>query len=150
MLSWALYDWANSAFATTVMAGFFPAFFQRFWSLGVDPTVSTSRLGFANGIAGFVVAVLAPVIGSIADRSGRRKRALLLWTALGVLATGSLWWVGQGEWLFAAALFGAGTVGFAAANVFYDSLLLDVATETELDRVSSLCSGGGVVVLLLF
>ncbi len=137
MLSWALYDWANSAFATTVMAGFFPAFFQRFWSLGVDPTVSTSRLGFANGIAGFLVAVLAPVIGSIADRSGRRKRALLLWTALGVLATGSLWWAGQGEWLFAAALFGAGTVGFAAANVFYDSLLLDVATETELDRVSS-------------
>ena len=56
LLSWALYDWANSAFATTVMAGFFPAFFQRYWSLGVDPTVSTSRLGFANGIAGFVVA----------------------------------------------------------------------------------------------
>ena len=69
VLAWALYDWANSAFATTVMAGFFPAFFQRYWSLGVDPTVSTSRLGFANGVAGFVVAVLSPTAAGDASVS---------------------------------------------------------------------------------
>jgi UMF1 family MFS transporter len=136
-VSWALYDWASSAFATTVMAGFFPVFFQRFWSTGVDPTVSTSRLGFASGIAGFVVAVLAPVMGAIADHGGGRKRSLLAWTLLGAGATAGLWWVGQGEWLAAAALFALGTVGFSAANVFYDSLLLDVAAPAELDRVSA-------------
>ena len=137
MVSWALYDWANSAFATTVMAGFFPAFFQRFWSVGVDPTVSTSRLGFANGIAGFLVAVMAPVIGAIADRGGLRKRALVAWSLLGILATALLWTVMQGDWLAAAGLFTVGTIGFAAANIFYDSLLLDVASENELDRVSA-------------
>ncbi|MCC6173486.1 MAG: MFS transporter, partial [Gammaproteobacteria bacterium] len=137
VLAWAFYDWANSAFATTVMAGFFPAFFQRFWSLGVDPTVSTSRLGFANGIAGFVVAVLAPVLGAIADRCGRRKRFLIAWSLLGILGTGLLWFVERGEWGWAAALFVVGSIGFAAANVFYDALLLDVAREDELDRVSA-------------
>jgi UMF1 family MFS transporter len=137
VLAWAFYDWANSAFATTVMAGFFPAFFQRFWSLGVDPTVSTSRLGFANGLAGFVVAALAPVLGAIADRCGRRKRFLVAWSLLGIVGTGLLWFVERGEWSWAAALFVVGSIGFAASNVFYDALLLDVASDAELDRVSA-------------
>ncbi|MCU0758158.1 MAG: MFS transporter [Steroidobacteraceae bacterium] len=137
VLAWALYDWANSAFATTVMAGFFPAFFQRFWSLGVDPTVSTSRLGLANGLAGFVVAALAPVLGAIADRCGRRKRFLVAWSLIGVVGTALLWFVERGEWAWAAALFVVGSIGFAAANVFYDALLLDVAAEAEFDRVSA-------------
>ena len=137
LLSWALYDWANSAFATTVMAGFFPAFFQRYWSLGVDPTVSTSRLGIANGVAGFVVAVMAPMLGAIADRCGRRKRFLVAWSLLGIVGTALLWFVERGDWWAAAALFVAGTIGFAASNVFYDALLLDVASEAELDRASA-------------
>jgi UMF1 family MFS transporter len=103
LLSWALYDWANSAFATTVMAGFFPAFFQRYWSLGVDPTVSTSRLGIANGVAGFVVAVMAPMLGAIADRCGRRKRFLVAWSLLGIVGTALLWFVERGDWWAAAA-----------------------------------------------
>ena len=137
LLSWALYDWANSAFATTVMAGFFPAFFQRYWSLGVDPTVSTSRLGFANGIAGFVVAAMAPMLGAIADRCGRRKRFLVAWSLLGIVGTALLWFVDRGDWWAAAALFVVGTIGFAASNVFYDALLLDVASEPEFDRASA-------------
>ena len=137
VLSWALYDWANSAFATTVMAGFFPAFFQRYWSIGVDPTVSTSRLGVASGIAGFVVALLAPVLGAVADFGGRRKRFLVSWALLGIVATALLFFVEQGDWQLAAALFMVGTIGFSASNVFYDALLLDVARESELDRVSA-------------
>ena len=72
VVAWALYDWANSAFATTVMAGFFPVFFQKFWSTGVDPIVTTSRLGYANAIAGFTLAVLHPVVtkGKIGVRPG--------------------------------------------------------------------------------
>ena len=84
-ISWALYDWANSAFATTVLAGFFPVFFQKFWSTGVDPTVSTSRLGYANALAGVVVAVLAPVLGAVADRAAGRKRQLAKTRALAIL-----------------------------------------------------------------
>ena len=78
VLAWALYDWANSAFATTVMAGFFPAFFQRFWSLGVDPTVSTSRLGFANGVAGFVVpGTRVDVVVTIGKRDDSVSRVIV-------------------------------------------------------------------------
>jgi UMF1 family MFS transporter len=136
-VSWALYDWANSAFATTVLAGFFPVFFQQFWSTGVDPTISTSRLGFANGIAGIIVAVLAPVLGAIADRTAGRKRQLVMWSMLGVIGTASLGFIGQGEWWWAAACFVMAGIGFNAANVFYDSLLLDVSANHELDQVSA-------------
>ena len=137
VLSWAFYDWANSSFATTVMAGFFPAFFQKFWSVGVDPTVSTSRLGFANGVAGFAVAILAPLLGTIADRGSRRKLFLIIWTLLGVLCTAGLYFVPRGDWSGAFWLFVGGSIGFAAACVFYDALLLDVAADDELDRVSA-------------
>ena len=69
IFSWAMYDWANSAFATTVMAGFFPVFFNEYWSAGNDTTVTTARLGLANSLAGIAVALLAPVLGSIAEIS---------------------------------------------------------------------------------
>ena len=136
-VSWALYDWANSAFATTVLAGFFPVFFQQYWSTGVDPTLSTSRLGFANGAAGLLVAVLAPVLGALADRLAGRKRLLMLWTLLGVLSTAALGFIGQGEWWWAAVFFALACIGFNAANIFYDALILDVAADHELDQVSA-------------
>ncbi|MBM4192267.1 MAG: MFS transporter [Gammaproteobacteria bacterium] len=136
-VSWALYDWANSAFATTVLAGFFPVFFQQFWSTGVDPTVSTSRLGFANGIAGMVVGVLAPVLGAIADRTAGRKRQLVAWSTLGVVGTAAMGFINQGEWWWAAACLVIAGIGFNAANIFYDALLLDVASEREFDQVSA-------------
>lgn len=137
VLAWAFYDWANSAFATTVMAGFFPAFFRQYWSLGSDVTTATLRLGLANGLAGFIVAVLAPMLGIFADRSARRRWFLLSWTLLGVLATGALYGVGQGQWGMAAGLFVLATMGFNGAIVFYDALLLQVAEPAEYDRVSA-------------
>jgi len=121
-----------------VLAGFFPVFFQKFWSTGVDPTVSTSRLGFANGLAGLLVAVLAPILGTIADRTAGRKRQLVIWTTVGVIGTAALGFIGQGEWWWAAACFMMGCIGFNAGNIFNDSLLLDVAAEHELDQVSAL------------
>ena len=136
-LAWALYDWANSAFATTVLAGFFPAFFRQFWSLGADPTEATLRLGLANGVAGFVMAVLAPLLGAMADRGGYRKRFLISWSLLGIGATFALYFVAQGQWALAAALFTLATLGFNGGIVFYDALLVDVAKPAEYDRVSS-------------
>ena len=137
-LSWALYDWANSAFATTVLAGFFPAFFRQYWSLGADPTEATFRLGIANGAAGFLMALLAPVLGAIADRGGHRKRFLVAWSLLGIACTAGLYFVGQGQWAAAVVLFTLGTLGFNGGVVFYDALLLDVAQPAEYDRVSAL------------
>jgi MFS transporter, UMF1 family len=137
-LTWALYDWANSAFAVTVLAGFFPAFFRQYWSLGADSAHTTARLGFANAIAGLVIALLAPLLGAIADRGGRRKQFLIAWTLLGIAATFSLYFVGQGQWAAAIVLFALGTLGFNGGIVFYDALLLDVAKPHELDRVSSM------------
>jgi len=121
-----------------VLAGFFPVFFQKFWSTGVDPTVSTSRLGFANGFAGLLIAVLAPILGAIADRTASRKRQLVVWTTVGVIGTALLGFIGQGEWWWAAACFMMGCIGFNVGNIFNDSLLLDVAAEHELDQVSAL------------
>src|SRR6187402_171179 len=153
IFAWALYDWANSAFATTVMAGFFPVFFQKLWSTGVASTVTTSRLGYANAAAGFVIALLAPVLGAIGDRGGRRKQFLMAWTLLGVAATFSLYFVAQGQWFPAALLFVLGTMGFNGGVVFNDSLLLDVARPADFDRVSAFgyalgYLGGGLLFLV--
>src|SRR5210317_124361 len=88
--SWALYDWANSAFATTVMAGFFPVFFKSYWADGMSAADSTVRLGTANALASLLVVLLALVLGVIADQSGRRKGLLLMLATLGVLMTAGL------------------------------------------------------------
>ena len=137
VIAWALYDWANSAFATTVMAGFFPIFFKQFWSVGVDVSVSTFRLGLANGAASLAIALLAPLLGAIADRSGSRVRLLALATVLGAAATGGLYLVEAGHWQLAAILYGLASRGFWSGVTFCDSLLLDVAAREELDLVSA-------------
>ncbi len=142
-LSWALYDWANSAFATTVMAGFFPAFFRQFWSSGAESSVTTFRLGVANALAGLLIALAAPLLGAIADRGGRRKQFLAAWSLLGIGATFGLYFVAQGEWALATTLFVLGTLGFNGGIVFYDALLLDVAEPRDYDRVSALGYGLG-------
>jgi UMF1 family MFS transporter len=136
VLAWAFCDWANSAFATTVMAAFFPIFFKQFWSAGAEVTVSTFRLGLANGAASLVVALAAPLIGAIADKSGARIRLLALFTILGAAMTAALCLIERGEWVLAAAGYVVASIGFWGGNQFYDSLIMDVATEPEFDLVS--------------
>ncbi|MGB1581100.1 MAG: MFS transporter [Nevskiales bacterium] len=138
VISWALYDWGNSAFATTIMAGFFPVFFKQYWDAGSDAATSTLHLGTANSIASLVIVLLAPVLGAVADAGGVRKRFLAFFLVLGVLASGGLYWVGQGEWWMALVLLVLGTIGFAGGNIFYDSLLVNVSTHANSDRISAL------------
>ncbi|MGC4027524.1 MAG: MFS transporter [Steroidobacteraceae bacterium] len=142
-LSWALYDWGNSAFATTVMAGFFPAFFRQYWSSGAESSLTTFRLGVANALAGLLIALAAPLLGAIADRGGRRKQFLAAWSLLGIGATFGLYFIAQGQWALAATLFVLATLGFNGGIVFYDALLLDVAQPRDYDRVSALGYGLG-------
>ncbi len=153
VLSWALYDWANSAFATTVMAGFFPIFFKQFWSAGTDAAVSTARLGMANSISGILVALVAPLLGAIADRGSARKKFLFLFAYLGIVMTLGLYMVSRGQWAMAVILYVLANTGFAGANIFYDSLLVSVAETKKLDAVSALgfslgYLGGGVLFAL--
>jgi MFS transporter, UMF1 family len=150
---WALYDWANSSFATTVMAGFFPVFFKQYWSYGADVNASTAQLGFGNSLAGLVVALMAPVLGAVADRGSAKKKFLIFFAYLGALMTACLFFVKRGAWGWAVFLYVMGVVGFSGANIFYDSLLPHVAGEKEVDYVSGLgfsmgYLGGGLLFLV--
>ena len=141
--SWAMYDWANSAFATTVMSGFFPLFFKKYWSGAENAAESTYYLGLANSIASIIVAALAPFLGAIADRGTAKKKFLFTFAFLGIIMTGGLWMVQQGQWQMAIIFFILATVGFSGSNIFYDSLLPGVASEKKVDYVSSLGFGLG-------
>jgi UMF1 family MFS transporter len=136
VVAWAFYDWANSAFATTVMAGFFPVFFKEYWNAGVVATESTFRLGLLNGLGAALIALLAPVLGAIADRSSSRVRMLMMVTLLGCAATAGLALVAQGHWVAASLLYLLASFGFWGGIVFNDSLLLHVAEPDEYDLVS--------------
>lgn len=135
---WAFYDWANSAYATVIMASFFPIFFKQYWCGAVDPVISTARLGMANSVAGIAVALFAPVLGAMADRGGTKKRFLLFFLLLGTASTSALYLVSRGEWLYAVLLYIISIIGFSGGNIFYDSLLPGVADERRMDHVSSL------------
>ncbi len=138
ILGWSLYDVGNSAFATTVMAGFYPIFFKQYWSIGVDTTMSTARLGLANSLAGVLVAMSAPVLGAIADQGTTRKKFLFFFSYMGALMTAALYMVSMGNWAAAIALYVLGNVGFSGGNIFYDALITIVASKKRLDMVSSL------------
>ncbi|HET6603759.1 MAG TPA: MFS transporter, partial [Xanthomonadaceae bacterium] len=136
-LAWAMYDWANSAFAMTVMAAFFPIFLGQYW-IGGSGVNATFVLGAANSAAGVVVLLLAPLLGAIADRMGARKRWLLAFALMGALMTGLLPLLERGQWLAAAVLYGLANLGFSGGNIFYDALLVGVARKDRRDFVSSL------------
>jgi len=141
--SWAFYDWANSAYSTTVMAGFFPLFFKEYWADPHNPSQSTFYLGMANSIASMVVAALAPLLGSVADQGSAKKKFLTFFAFLGVIMTGGLWMVAQGNWQMAVLFYVIATIGFASGNVFYDAMLPGMASEERVDAVSSLGFGLG-------
>ncbi len=148
--SWALYDWANSAYATTVMAGFFPLFFKAYFSADADVTVSTAHLGFANSISSFIIVLFAPLLGAIADTGSIKKRFLFLLSYLGISMSAILSLVGEGQWQLAVFVYVLGNIGFMGSNTFYDSMLSFVSEEKNVDFVSSLgfalgYLGGGIL-----
>ncbi|WP_424947584.1 MFS transporter [Candidatus Spongiihabitans sp.] len=152
ILSWALYDWANSAFATTVVAGFFPVFYTL---LSAELTARDAQFWFNITLAAssLLIAVAAPILGAIADRGGRRKKFLASFALLGILMSAALAWVGAGMWWMGLLIYGLGQVGFSGANIFYDAMILDLSSEEDLDVVSGYgyalgYAGGGILFLV--
>ena len=151
--SWAFYDWANSAYSTTVMAGFFPIFFEKFYSNPNDVIQSTYQLGLANSISSIFIALVSPLLGAIADRGSAKKKLLIIFAFLGSLMTAALWLVQKGDWQLAVFFYILATIGFMAGNIFYDSLLPSVAGKEKVDYVSALgyslgYLGGGLLFLI--
>ena len=150
VFAWALYDWANSVFATTVIAGFFPIFFKEYWNSGVEPVVSTARLGFANSIGSALLLFAAPLLGTLADQGDSRKRFLAAFTILGIVMSAALWFVPQHNWLLAAGFYVLAALGFSGAIVFYDALIVGICAPARYDEVSAFgfslgYIGGGVL-----
>ena len=138
VLSWALYDWANSTFSTTVAAGFFPIFFEKYWSNPSDVVQSTYHLGLANSLASIIVACISPFLGAVADRGSAKKKFLIIFAFFGAIMTSGLFMVQQGDWKIASIIYVLATIGFMSGNIFYDSLLTDVSTKKDWNYVSSL------------
>ncbi|MBN1286332.1 MAG: MFS transporter [Anaerolineae bacterium] len=157
--AWAFYDWANSAFATTILAAVLPTYYSDVASVGIAPTVEASR-GIATGywsltlsIGLLIVAALSPILGAVADIQRGKKRMLAISAGAGIVGTGLLVLVGTGDWLLASLFFILGRIGFGAANIFYDALLPHVARAEDVDSLSSFgyalgYAGGGLLLFL--
>ena len=148
--AWTMYDWANSAFATTIMGAVLPNYFSAF----IAGENSLTLWGYTVAIGSLIAAVISPVLGAIADFRGSKKLFLGIFAALGIIATALMFFIRTpGDWLLACILYILGTIGFAGSLVFYDALLPHVAEPDEMDMVSSRgyamgYIGGGLLLLI--
>ncbi len=138
VIGWALYDWANSAFALSVLAVLFPLVLGNYWSVGDNGAAVTARLGWITFAASAIVCITAPLFGTIADAGGYRKRFLLVLAIIGATMTAALGLVGKGEWPLALGVYLIASFGYYSSTVFYDSLLIDVCEPRYYSFVSAL------------
>src|SRR5947207_1841197 len=121
--AWAMYDWANSAFQSTVITAVFPPFFSSFAAAGLPPAIATARFAWTTTIAVTITAILGPILGAIADYRAIKKRMLAVFVGIGVVITIMMGTIGRGEWQYAALLFMISNIAIACSLVFYYSLL---------------------------
>ena len=152
--AWTLYDWANSAFATTILAAVLPVYYSQVAGRTLGSAAQATAYWTATlSISLIVVAVLAPVLGTISDLKRGKKRMLAASVLIGAVGVSLLMFVGTGDWLIASLAFIIARIGFAAGNVFYDALLPHVAREEDIDRVSTMgyavgYLGGGLLLAI--
>lgn len=151
--AWAMYDWANSAFVTTIMAAVLPVYYTSVAAANLPANIATAYWGFTTSISALIAAVISPILGAMADFRGSKKRFLTIFMLLGVSGTALLYFVRTGDWLLGSLFFLIGNIGFAGSLVYYDALLPHVARPEELDQVSSRgyamgYIGGGVLLAI--
>ena len=151
--AWATYDLANSAYQTTIIAAVFPVYYTAVASKGFESDVALARLGWASALAIFIVAVIAPVLGAMADHSAIKKPLLAVFAGIGVVTCFAMFWIEEGDWLLALTLYVIGNVGVAGSIVFYEALLPHLVPPEKLDAVSSAgyavgYLGGGILLAI--
>jgi UMF1 family MFS transporter len=134
---WILYDVANSAFVLVMVTAIMPIYFKDVMAVGLQPHVATANWGFANAAASLILALLAPVLGAMADYPGHKKRFFVGFVVAGVLLNLALPVVPAGQWLPCLLLFALARVGWAGANIFYDAFLVDITSHDRMDLTSS-------------
>jgi UMF1 family MFS transporter len=135
--AWCLYDWGSSAFSTTVEAAVLPVFFEQVLAASLPGNRPTVYWGYANALSLLVAALMAPILGSIADYTGSKKKLLAIFASMGILATALMVFLGSGAWLAALVLFFFGAIGLGASYIFYDALLPHITREENIDYISS-------------
>lgn len=148
--AWAMYDWANSAFQTTIIAGVFPIYFKRVAAAGLPENVQDSRYLWTTTAAIVIMALMAPIFGAMADAKPIKKTLLTAFMLVGSACCLGMWFIQDGDWVLALMLFGLGNIAVAGSIVFYESLLPHIAKPHELDKVSTAgyamgYIGGGVL-----
>ena len=134
--SWVLYDWANSAYATIVLAGFFPIIFAEYFATSVLPSERTLYLGISNSVASLILIFIAPIFGLLSDKFSNKKLFLLIFASLSISSTLILSLIAKDSYVLASIFFSISLLGFIMSNVFYDSMLLNFESH-EYDKISS-------------
>lgn len=133
---WLMYDWANSAFATTILAAIMPIYYVSVAGIYLSEETAAYYWGFTQSIATLSVALLSPIMGAIADYTGSKMKFLSFFAVLGALASAAMAFTGEGDWLLTSILVIVGTIGFSTGNTFYDGLLVDIAPPEKRDAIS--------------
>ncbi len=153
IFGWTMYDWANSAFATTIMAAVLPIFYTDVAGIYLEKTTATAYWSYTQSIAMLIVAVLAPILGATADYSRAKKKFLMFFVFMGSIATSLLYFANEGSYLYVSILFIFGMIAFSGGNVFYDAFLPEIAPLEKMDYISSKgyafgYIGGGILLLI--
>jgi UMF1 family MFS transporter len=151
--AWALYDVANSAFATTIMVAILPVYFQQQIASDLPAHMRSAYWAYFNAATMIAVALLSPAFGYFADVGGTKKKSLAFFTVVGALASMALALVGQGDWILTGVIYIIANFSFHAGIVFYESLLPHIANEKEVHRVSTSAYalgylGGGILLAI--
>jgi MFS transporter, UMF1 family len=135
---WVLYDWANSAYSLLITTAIFPLYFKAAANdAGLAATTSTAYWGYANSFATLLISLCAPILGSIADFKGLKKRLFTFFFVLGIVFTLLLAVVPSNQWLILLICYMVTVIGFGGTNIFYDAFLVDVTTEDRMNQISS-------------
>ena len=134
--AWISYDLGNSAFATTVLAAFFPIFYNQYWSSNIDSTLSAQYLSWTLVISNLTLLFTAPLIGAITDISKSTKKLFISMVMISIIGTGLLYTLEAGLWLYALIFFGIANYFFSASNVIYDKILVQIASPGLFSKIS--------------